>query len=388
MILIDKPYISDFLIDTIKAYNYKVVETKQAKELILDNSLNWISEKSAIAEIEKEPGNIVYTNSENSLSWIFENIKSTKLPDQIRLFKDKYRFRDLIRDSFPDFFYRTVQLEEIEDLSLDGINFPFVIKPSLGFFSVGVHIVHNISDWDKVKKELNHNSLKSIYPEEVLDTSTFIIEEYITGEEYAVDCFYNDIGEVVILNILHHRFSSGTDVSDRVYSTSKSIIIQYKKAVEDFLNPIGNKAELRNFPMHIEIRIDSFGRIQPIEANPLRFGGWCTTGDLSWYAYGFNSYEYFMTNKKPDWEEIFRNRKDKIFSIIILDNNSGIEASNISHFDFKMLEKDLEKVVVLRELDIRSFPVFGFVFTETSLDNIQELDKILVSDLREYIRVK
>ena len=385
MILIDKPFVSDFLINTIRENNYKIVSTKQAKELILDDTLNWISEKSAVTEIEKDPRNLVYTNSENSISWIFENLKTTKLPNQIQLFKDKFKFRELIKDSFPGFFYKTVELEEIQDLSLGGIDFPFVIKPSLGFFSIGVHIIHNLSDWNAAKKELNYKNLQSIYPKDVLDTSTFILEEYIEGEEYAIDCYFDDEGKVVILNILHHKFSSGTDVSDRVYSTSKSIILKYKQAIEEFLKPIGNRAELKSFPMHIEIRIDSNEKIQPIEVNPLRFGGWCTTGDLTWYAYGFNSYEYYIANRKPNWEQIFNNRNDKIYSIIILNNNSGFKVSEISHFDFEMLEQDLEKVLVLRKLDIKRDPVFGFVFTETSLDNEEELNKILISDLNKYI---
>ena len=46
MILIDKPFVSDFLINTIRDHNYKIVSTKQARELILDESLNWISEES------------------------------------------------------------------------------------------------------------------------------------------------------------------------------------------------------------------------------------------------------------------------------------------------------------------------------------------------------
>ena len=388
MILIDKPFVSDFLINTIRENNYKIVATQQAKELVLDDTLNWISERSAVAEIEKDPRNLVYTNSENAISWIFENLKTTKLPNQIQLFKDKFKFRELIKDSFPGFFYKTVELEEIQDLSLDGIDFPFVIKPSLGFFSIGVHIIHNLSDWNAAKKELNYKNLQSIYPKDVLNTSTFILEEYIEGEEYAIDCYFDDEGKVVVLNILHHKFSSGTDVSDRVYSTSKSIILKYKEAIEEFLKPIGNKAELKNFPMHIEIRIDSNGKIRPIEVNPLRFGGWCTTGDLTWYAYGFNSYEYYISNRKPNWDQIFNNRDDKIYSIIILNNNSGFKVSEISHFDFEMLEQDLEKVLVLRKLDIKKGPVFGFVFAETSLDNEEELNKILISDLNKYIRTE
>lgn len=388
MILIDKPFVSDFLINTIRDHNFKVVSTKQARELILDDSLNWISEKSAIAEIEKDPKKLVYTNSENSISWIFENLQSTNLPYQIQLFKDKFKFRELIKDSYPDFFYKTVKLEEIQDLSLDGIDFPFVIKPSLGFFSIGVHLVHNLSDWNVAKKELNYKNLQSMYPKDVLDTTTFIIEEFIKGEEYAIDCYFDKVGNVVILNILHHKFSSGNDVSDRVYSTSKGIILKYKDAIEEFLRPIGNKVGLKNFPMHIEIRIDSNGRIVPVEVNPLRFGGWCTTGDLSWYAYGINSYEYFIENKKPNWEQIFKTRNDKIYSIILLNNNSKYKASEISHFDYQMLEQDLEKMLVLRKIDIKKYPVFGFVFSETSLDNEEELNNILMSDLSKYIRLE
>ena len=388
MILIDKPFVSDFLINTIRDHNYKIVSTKQARELILDESLNWISEESAIAEIEKDPKKLVYTNSENSISWIFKNLQSTKLPYQIQLFKDKLRFRELIKDSFPDFFFKRVKLEEIQSLTLEGIDFPFVIKPSLGFFSIGVHIVHNLSDWNAAKKELNYKNLQSMYPKEVLDTSTFILEDYIEGEEYAIDCYFDEEGNAVILNILHHKFSSGNDVSDRVYSTSKSIILEYKDAIEAFLKPIGNKAGLKNFPMHIEVRIDTNGNILPIEANPLRFGGWCTTGDLTWYAYGINSYEYFIANKKPNWEQVFKTRNDKIYSIILLNNNSNFKASEISHFDYEMLEQDLEKMLVLRKIDIKKYPVFGFVFSETSLDNKVELDTILMSDLSKYIRLE
>jgi len=42
----------------------------------------------------------------------------------------------------------------------------------------------------------------------------------------------------------------------------------------------------------------------------------------------------------------------------------------------------------LRKLDIKQYPVFGFVFAETSLDNEQELTKILISDLKKYIAVQ
>jgi len=386
MILLDYPFVSEFLIKTIKENNFEIIATQQAKALANDDSLNWISEKDATAKIISHPKTLVYTNSENAIAWVFNNLNSTHLPKQIQLFKDKFAFRKLIQDTFPNFFFKTVELEDIQDLNLKEINFPFVIKPALGFFSIGVHIVHNLEEWNIAKQELNFENLQSIYPKEVMNASTFIIEEYIEGEEFAIDCYFDKDGEVVILSILHHKFSSGTDVSDRVYYTSKNIIQKHKTAIEFFLLPIGKKAELKNFPLHMEIRIDSNGKIVPIEVNPLRFGGWCTTADLTWYAYGFNSYEYFLKGKRPNWNEIFENRKDKIYSIIILNNNSGIEASEITSFDFESLQNNLENILEIRKLDIKKDPVFGFVFTETSLGNEQEIISILNSDLRKYIK--
>ena len=386
MILIDNPYISDFLIKTIKENNFEIIATKEAKSLINDDSLNWISENDAKNKLLIRPNPLVYTNSENSLTWIFNNLKETNLPEQIGLFKDKLKFRELTKGMFPDFLFRKIKIEDIKTVDIDELKLPFVIKPSLGFFSIGVHIIRNKSDWYAAQKELNYDNLKSIYPKEVMDASTFIIEEYIEGEEFAIDAYFNNDGEVVILNILHHIFSSSTDVSDRVYSTSKSIISKYKKSVEEFLKTIGKKADLKNFPLHVEVRIDEKGVIKPIEINPQRFGGWCTTGDLAWYAFKFNSYQYFIQNKKPNWDEIFKTMKDKIYSIILLNNNSGFIPSEISHFDFDMLKQDLENIVVIRKLDFNKYNAFGILFTETSKGNDRELKEILNSDLTKYIR--
>ena len=58
-------------------------------------------------------------------------------------------------------------------------------------------------------------------------------------------------------------------MSDRVYSTSKEIIEKYQNQIQDFLEIIGEKANLKNFPAHLELRIDEKGRINPIEVNLL-----------------------------------------------------------------------------------------------------------------------
>ena len=385
MFLIDKPFVSDFLIKTIKDNNYKIIATKVAKELIKDDSLAWIAEEEALALLKKNPEISLYSNSENALAWIDQYYGESELSSQLQVLKNKVKFRELIKELFPGFYFRQISIEEIQQLSDDEIRFPFVIKPAVGFFSIGVHIIENEKDWIKAKSELQPDKLKSIFPENVLNTSNFIIEEFIRGEEYAIDYYYDNNGDAVLLNVLHHLFSSGTDTSDRVYSTSKAIIEKYKIDLEDFLSKIGKELHLKNFPAHAEVRIDENGKIIPIEVNPLRFGGFCTTADLLGVTLGFNEYKCFCENKKPDWDSIFKGKENKIFSVVVLDNNSGIIPSDILRFNYSDLAKDFEKPVLIRELDINNYPVFGFAFIESTANNQKELNDILTSDLRKYI---
>ncbi len=390
LILIDKPYASDFIIKTIKENNFQIISTPEARNMISDKSLNWISEEDAKIIFEKNTNIPIYTNSENTIGWIENNLDSPNLIEQIQIFKNKIKFRELLKDSYPDYFFKGIKLKELRNLNADELKFPFIIKPAVGFFSLAVHKIDNRVEWEQVldKIEYEIEQFRGMYPKEVVDITDFILEEYIKGEEYAIDCYYDENGDPVILNILHHIFSSESDVSDRVYNTSKEIMLEYQNEILDFLKIIGAKTNLKNFPAHVEVRIDSKRNVHPIEINPLRYGGWCTAGDLSWYAYGFNSYEYFIYGKKPDWEEIFKSRKEKIYSMIVLDNNSGIKESDIEYFDYDLLLKDFENPMDLRKVDYNRYSVFGFLFTETSFGNEKELNQILTSDLKRYIKVK
>ena len=390
MLLIDKPFASDFLIKTIKENNFPIIITEVSKSMISDESLNWISEKEAIERYKKEADLLLYSNSENAISWIEKNLSFSKLPSQIQLFKNKILFRELLKDAFPNYFFKGVQLSELSKIETATLKFPLILKPAVGFFSLAVHKVDNALEWQTVLANIEQEieSFKGMYPKEVVDVSDFIIEQYIEGEEYAVDCYFNKNGDPVVLNVMHHIFSSDKDVSDRVYSTSKEIIEKHKLKIEAFLKIVGEKAQLKNFPMHVEIRVDSNNTIIPIEINPLRFGGWCTTGDMSYFAYGFNSYEQFLYQKAPNWNANFETRKDTLYSLIVLDNNSGINEKDIASFDYELLLKDFKKPLNLREVDFRKYAVFGFLFIETSKENKDEINTILASNLRKYITVK
>ena len=93
MFLIDKPFVSDFLIKTIKDNNFNIVSTKEAKGLINDDSINWVSEQAAIKLFKESQGfgtkTPIYTNSENALTWITNNFRGSKLSNQYNYLKIK-----------------------------------------------------------------------------------------------------------------------------------------------------------------------------------------------------------------------------------------------------------------------------------------------------------
>jgi len=372
---------------TVKDNDIPVVGTEIAKKLGLYSGTKVISEDEAIEIARKTDNPVIYMTSENSIDWITKNLAFSNLPEKIALFKDKLKFRELTKSIFPSFYFKGVCVEDLTKIQFKEITQPFIIKPKVGFFSMGVYKVSSYKEWintiDLIIEEIEQ--IKDLYPKEVLDTSSFIIEQFINGEEFAVDAYYNSTGEPVILSILKHTFSSDKDVSDRVYTSSKDIIENNLKEFTNFTEKIGKLAGVKNFPIHIELRRDDDGTLLPIEVNPMRFGGWCTTADISFLAYGFNPYLYYYSQKKPNWSEVLKGKEEKLFSIIVLDNSTGIDVNKITSFNYEKLLLNFEKPIELRKIDYKKYPVFGFLFTETREDNFIELKNILDSDLNEFV---
>ena len=66
MIILDKPYVSDFLIETIKKNDFAVLDNEIARKYLDDKYL--VSSIDAVERYNK--GELFYTNSENSIDWI------------------------------------------------------------------------------------------------------------------------------------------------------------------------------------------------------------------------------------------------------------------------------------------------------------------------------
>ena len=147
------------------------------------------------------------------------------------------------------------------------------------------------------------------------------------------------------------------------------------------LGEIGKTLDIKNFPMHIEVIKTDDSTIVPVEINPMRFAGWCTT-DLAYYAYGINIYEYFNNDLKPDWDKILADKQDKIYYFAMAETPVGIDKSSIK-FDYPALEKFFYKVLDFRKIDYKEKPLFAVIFGEAK--DREEINKILEMDVNDFV---
>lgn len=378
MIILEKPYVSDFLVETIKKNKFSVLDNEVAREFFSENELISTDKAKEIAKTE-----LVYSNSENSIDWISNNLKGSKLVDMIALSKNKASFRAAIKQIFPDYFFKEISYSEIKNISTKELKFPLILKPAVGFLSFGVFPVQNESEWSETVSKLDEEieRIKDVFPINVVDTDKFVIEQMIDGDEFAVDAYFDDNGEATVLNIYMHPFFDGKDVSDRVYFTSKSILTKHLPIFKELLDKIGKVANYKNFPFHLELRYDGKTAI-PIELNPLRFCGWCIT-DISYFAWGVNIYEAFLNQQKPDWEKILSQKDDSIYYFTIGDVPNSINKENILNVDYDKYLRNISNPLVVRKIDYKNNPIFAIVFAKTN--NFDEIKNLLALNMSDFI---
>lgn len=382
MFILEDPYVSDLMRNTIEKNGYCVLMNKKSAEQEFSAKVNLCDDEKMIQAFKNK--RLIYSNSENSIEWMGKNLAFSDIVKQIDVFKNKILFRENLKEAYPDFYFKEISLLQLDDFDISSIKLPFIIKPKYGFLSIGVFTVNNPEEWKQVVTEIKNSvqSFGAVFPKEVISPESFIIEEFIPGIEYAIDAYYNNAGEPVVINILEHVFSSASDVSDRLYITSKEIIVKNLERITDFLKKTGKELKIKNFPIHLEVRVDG-DKMVPIEINPMRFAGWCTT-DIVHFAFGINPYEYFMEQKKPDWAGILADKTGKTYSIIVLDKVKDIENEKLTGFDYEKLIAEFDNVLACRKINFKQYPLFGFLFTETNENQFGELEKILVNDLREF----
>lgn len=382
MIILEKPYVSEPLVSYLEKSRIPVLKNETA-ELLKEQGreLNLLNDKEFVDKYQ-QTGKI-YAVSENALVWLYPHLAGSELVEKVKLVKDKAEFRRICAGIFPDFYYKEVEMKELRTLNPDELPLPLVIKPAVGFLSVGVYIVRGKEEWRSALDDIDRNFAKqcAVFPETVVKSGKFVLEEFIQGEEYAVDAYYDKDGKPNIINIFHHIFKSETDVSDRLYCMSKEIFEKNHASFNRFLIDLNGVLNLRDFPMHVEFRVDKdSGRAVPIEVNPLRFAGMCLN-DLTRHTCGLLPVQAFFEGLRPDYETMWNGIEDDVFSFVVLDK--PYETTKV--LDFEKIKKRFHGVLETRDIKNPAMSVWGFLFMKTDKEHRAELNEMLNYDLTEFI---
>ena len=378
MVIIERPFVSDLMLETLEKNNIPVLKNEVSEERVANGRL--LTDKEFCEEYKKTRK--LYTVSENALGWIYEHIDDKSFLDSISLVKDKAAFRSICRDIYPEFFFKELNINEMKNADINSIVFPCVIKPSVGFLSKGVFVVHDEKEYQAAVDSLLNDFAKAGdgFPEFVVGKSRFLIEEYIRGEEYAVDTYYDENGTPVILNIFHHKFMDESDTSDRLYLTNKGLFDQYEEPFTHFLTGLNNTLQLKNFPMHIEFRYNGKKAV-PIEINPLRFTGICLN-ELQVFISGQHPMISFLRSQRVSKEEMWKGKENLTYAFTVLDLPSGCEDKA---FNAEKFSADFHDVIDVRLVPDKTSGVAATVFLKIETENIQAFDRIMSLDMREYM---
>ena len=325
----------------------------------------------------------LYAVSENALVWLYAQLPESELVKKVKILKDKAAFRRICQQIYPDFYYKEVEMKALRSLHPDELPLPLVLKPAVGFLSVGVYIVRNKAEWQAALDDIDHNFAKqcAVFPETVVRSEKFVLEQFIEGEEYAVDAYYDAEGKPNIINIFHHIFKDETDVSDRLYCMSKQIFETNYPAFNQFCIDLNGVLGLKNFPMHVEFRVDKHtGRAIPIEVNPLRFAGMCLN-DLTRHTCHLLPVQCYFEGIRPDYATMWNGIENDVFSFIVLDKPYDTNRA----LDFERIKRHFHGVLETRDIMNPAMSIWGFLFTQTTPEHKEELHEILFSSLEEFM---
>lgn len=372
LFILDEPYVSGFALDTLSKLQVPVLKTALISK-IQPRALNLVDKIDAGAKI--------YSNSENAIDRVLESAPGSKTATFVRLCKDKGEFRKRLQGIYPSFYFRTITPGEF-DTARD-LPAKFVIKPTVGFLSMGVHKIESPGDWEKAKASIRTeiNDFSSNFPQSVLSGTEFIVEELIEGDEFAIDVYFDGAHEPVILNIFKHPFAGKDDVSDRLYLTSREIIKENIGVFTSALERIARAFGFENFPAHIEVIKDKSGNIIPVEINPMRFAGWCTT-DLAYFAYGINVYDHFHNGKRPDWDAILEECGAQIYYFALAETPPDIDKTAIA-FDHESFRRCFSRILDYRIIDHTTKPLFAIIFGVAASQD--EIDAILKLKTKDFV---
>jgi len=322
------------------------------------------------------PTDKICLTSECCLNSIITRISNQSMLNMIEIFKDKHLFRQLVSNLYPSMLFSKVNISEIPNLVLENGR-DYVIKPIKGYFGSGVRIINTETDLFLTKDSIIHelNSRSHLFSNEIVSTQDFILEDYIDGEEYAIDMYYDAQGIPVILNIYHHIIPHNLLYKDSLYYSNMSVHNSIFNLAYAFFEKLGAYLKISSFPLHGEFKLGSKGFV-PIEINPLRFG---SDGlyDLSFHSYGINQFVAFAHDQRVFWSNIWNNVNSSKYYIFFFAYNGLGFNHTIHQHDVDSLMKSFNNIIGTILFSNREYIGHRVIYSEeNSFERLKELANI------------
>ncbi len=363
---------------TGNTYNSKFIDDLAKREDIIAMS----GEELLASDIYFKKKDKVYVPSETSLSIVMDRMLDKEYVEGINKLKNKYFCRQVLSSIYPNFYYAKANLSEISELDLQGKK--VVIKPLKGFFGTGVRIADHTTDLNKLSQEMEAEVKASakFFPESILTQNEYIIEEYITGDEYAVDMFFDQAGKPAITNIYFHPEPKISNYFHLMYYTNKEIFDNYLETFTNFFEELNKIMQLKSFPIHAEFKLQN-GIMVPIELNPMRYGGFGLS-DLTYNSFQEQPISAYFDDKAANWPAIWQVREDNNYAWILGYNGQDIdpEIALPNHDKFLAYLKQDNQLIDYVKLDHKTNPVFALAYIYNN--DLNKLRELLDTEFNDY----
>ncbi|HEY0056219.1 MAG TPA: ATP-grasp domain-containing protein [Pedobacter sp.] len=315
--------------------------------------------------------------SESSIANILNVLPKTSARKKaIEVLKDKYLFRELVKDD--DFEISQIDFRDILKLNIIKKS---IIKPLKGCFGTAVKVVDKNTDLNQLQNEIASELERNgaVFSENVLTSDKFIVEDYIEGQEYAVDMFYNSKGEPCIVNVFCHPEPKHEQYLHMVYFSSKPTFEFILPIAKEFFRHLNDKLLVTDFPMHCEFKLMGTKLIS-IEINPMRFGG-MGLGNMTYHAFNVNPYKYFSKDKEPDWTEILKSIDEDSYYVHFIAYNSFSKDKTTNRPNLPKLRKEFTEIRLEQLFDYQKQLAFGIFCLR---ENEQSLNRLLQINFDDY----
>lgn len=327
----------------------------------------------------------ICVSSEEDLDEVYKHHQDAKWVNKIKMMKDKYEFRKVLKAIFPDFYFEKLASKDITKLKIPANKQKVVIKPVRGFTGTAVNFADRSTNLEQVQNKLQTEIAEraKYFSNSVVSSEEVIVEEFIDGDEYASDSYITSNGEVVILNITAHPTHKEFHYLNALYHTNHKIFSQLYDKVKHILSEFHSIVDISNIPIHAEFKLKE-GKLIPIEFNPVRFGG-SGYAELTYYFFGVNPFKSFFEEKSINPGQLWHGKHDKYFARVQAYNGKGLNLKNYKP-DYEKMQSQFSNVLQLKKLDYQNYLSFAILYVEEKkLDNIMKVLEFEFSDFFKKI---